>query len=316
MLATAFDDRTTPPAHLAPFLANTSAFCDLRLITPARPPRRTPEVTSGTPFALETVHPERLPLYRHAARLFDGVFVNYSTNSDSFERACFHRWFALNAATHSLRDNDFVCLLDTDFMLGMAPSDLLALCQTRAAGRHLHFIANWSDQSTAVVFPEITIMTKSYLFGFCEYLLTVYFSPAMRSRLVQDYFAHIGRGREGGVCDMRALAAYADLRRDQVFNLRHLPGVRIISNFNYFLKSETGNSDDWKITIRPGAQILQTGSEVTPLIGVHFQGSAKIYMPLAARAGAELTRAACRTHRETSPGPTTRIRRRIGRLFQ
>jgi hypothetical protein len=118
MFVAAFDDRTVTPEYIFSFIRNTTAFCDLNYFTPAQ------DIATNDKFdlcsfkyKLITTDPGGLPKYHHAKQLFDDLYVNYSTNPESFERPCFHRWFALNAATTSLNNNDYICLLDTDFSL-------------------------------------------------------------------------------------------------------------------------------------------------------------------------------------------------------
>jgi hypothetical protein len=282
MFVATFDNRARTPYYFIPFIRNTSLFCDLNFITPAKKlPRNTSPISNPLEFELQILDPDSLPKYQYVKKLFDESFVNYSTNNDTFERACFHRWFALNASTTSLCSSDYICLLDTDFLIGMSPSDILEECLQRKENNDIQFIAMWDDDKPSSINPAITIMTKSYLFGFCEYLLTTYFSPSMKIQLLKEYFERIGNGLAGGICDMRALAAYSNLRIDTMFNLRELDNPRIIGNFNLFLDSKVGSTGDWKILSKSGKHTLQIKGESKQLIGTHFQGSAKVYMPLA-----------------------------------
>lgn len=291
MFIAAYDDRVLVPNYFSPFIRNTTSFCDLHLISPSKVSKKA--TVSNTGFKVRSLAPCSLPGYQDVTKLFDGLFVNYSTNSCSFERACFHRWFALNAATSTLSDNSFICLLDTDFLIGMSPYDVLSRCISKAGSANIEFIAEWAGDEPIAIGPEITIMTKSYLFGFCKYLLTTYFSPSMKSQLYGEYFDRIGNGLEGGICDMRALAAYSIYNQQNIFNLRQLRESRIIGNFNSFLGGEVDNNQNWMITFRSGIQTLHLHDELTSLIGIHFQGGAKVFMHLACRENCDLTRKVC-----------------------
>jgi len=301
MFVAAYDDRHVLPDYFIPFCRNASAFCDLHLITPAKKlPEGTKLDSGSSELKFQLIDPASLPAYQYVKQLFDGMFVNYSTNHDAFERACFHRWFALNASTTFLSSNDYICLLDTDFLIGMSPSEVLSQCLSRAENKDIKFVAEWDDAHTVAIGPEITIMTKSFLYGFCEYLLTTYFSPSKKSQLLREYFERIGNGLDGGICDMRALAAYSKLNHcGSVFNLRKLADPQIIGNFNAFLDTEAGKTGNWKILLQANRQTLQVPSESKQLIGIHFQGSAKAYMLLACVMNSmdgEITRDICTEH--------------------
>ena len=291
MFVAAYDDRVILPDYFSPFISNTLRYCDLHFITPVKKQSTLPRFDSGTSaFQLHLINPAKLPQYKHVQQLFDGLFVNYSTSSEAFERACFDRWFALNSATTHLKNDDYVCLLDTDFVLGMAPSQLLAVCIANTKNRQLQFIAEWEGDTPVAISPEITIMTKGYLYGFCEYLLTSYYAPAMKSTLLQEYFERIGAGLSGGVCDMRALAAYSKRNTESCFNVQTLDQLQIISNFRLFLASDVGQTDDWTLSLDFDHHVLQVGEASKRLVGVHFQGDQKLLMHLAVDVDHKMTR--------------------------
>lgn len=291
MFVAAFDDRVLAPGYFIPFIQNTTRFCDLHFISPAKIPGKSSIANSA--FKFYQFAPCSLPEYQNVRKLFDASFVNYSTNSFSFERACFHRWFALNAATSTLSDNTFICLLDTDFLIGMSPSTILSLCMSQVGHENLEFIAEWSGADPVAIGPEITIMTKSFLFDFCKYLITTYYSPDMKSQLLGDYFDRIGNGLPGGICDMRALAAYSMYHPQRIFNLRQLHKSQIIDNFNSFLVDEVGQIENWKISFSSGIQTLYLHDEPKSLIGIHFQGTAKIFINLACIENNDITSKVC-----------------------
>ena len=294
MFVAAYDDRMLVPGYFAPFIQNTTRYCDLHFISPSKLSEKTAIVNSE--FKICLLAPSSLPGYQNARKLFDASFVNYSTNSHSFERACFHRWFALNAATSTLNDNSFICLLDTDFLIGMSPSDVLARCTSELGNGNIQFIAEWAGDDPVAIGPEITIMTKSYLFGFCKYLLTTYYSPDMKSQLHGEYFDRIGNGLPGGICDMRALAAYSIDQPKGIFNLRKLREPRIIGNLNAFIGDKASKNENWKISFRSGMQTLHLHDESKSLIGIHFQGGAKVFMHLACRDNCDMTSKVCRDY--------------------
>ncbi len=302
MLVAAYDDRSIMPDYFAPFIVNSALFCELNLISPAKKfPRSSLPGSGALQKMFKQINPATLPGYIEAQRLFDDIFINYSTNPFHYERTCFYRWFALNALTHSMDKNEYICLLDTDFMIGITPSAILSMCLARSA-KQIQFIAEWDDSEYNHIGPEITIMTKAYLYGFCEYLLTTYFSQGMRGQIVKEYFERIGNGLPGGICDMRALCAYSKLNSENIYNLRSLGEPLIIGNFNSWLASEVGESGYWKIHFQSDRQTLQIGNQVKRLVGTHFQGDAKRFMTLACRASGkdkEVTRSIVKNHLES-----------------
>lgn len=318
MFVATYDDRLTLPEYMPAFVHNTTKFCDLYFLSPSQ--NWSSLGKSSTKFSVKQIIPDSLPQFIHTKRLFDSVFVNYSTLPDNFERACFHRWFALNAATTHLRPTDFICLLDSDFLIGMSPSDVLHEVLTRADGRDIEFISEWNADENVAISPEITILTKQYLFSFCKYILTSYYDQACRGKLTGEYFDRIGNGLPGGICDMRALASFMQTRAENSFNLRALPEPFIIGNFNGFLNDE-GKANDWSIVFASSSQKLCRGSRERRLVGTHFQGSAKTYMPLVTGGPFVLTRELCMQHLELVRLSSTKARkslitRAINRLKQ
>jgi hypothetical protein len=175
----------------------------------------------------------------------------------------------------------------------MNPSEILLECISKSGNSNIKFIAEWDDDVS--IGPEITIMTKSYLFSFCKYLLTSYYSPALRSQLLGEYFDRIGNGQLGGICDMRALANYSKLYFDNAFNLKTLDEPLIITNFNSFL-DKYGSTDHWKVSFQTDKQTLYAENKQSTLIGTHFQGRAKTYMCFSSGEDSEITQRICLEH--------------------
>ncbi len=292
MYTAAYDNRKSLPHYFLPFLANTTRYCDLNLISPMRQ-QVLNRASFESKYSVNLVSPRSLPQFQTVTDLFDQVFVNYSTNTASFEKACFQRWFALNAATTHLTDDEYVCLLDTDFLIGMSPSDVLTACQTLADVKRTQYIAEWVGKVPEAVGPEITIMTKGFLHSFCKYLLTTYYSPEMQPRLLEEYYDVIGGGNPGGICDMRAFAAFYELNQDCCFNLQELKDPLMIRNFNSFVKQQTQKNEPWKLCFQNGVQTLRIADDETQLLGIHFQGSAKNLMHFVHADVGDMTREAC-----------------------
>lgn len=279
MFTACFDDRRLLPAYFQVFLQSALIHTKLQLITRAK----AIQSYDGRKISLQSFDgltiksPFELPYYNQAIKLFEKNFVNYSTNKRWLEQAWFNRWFALNAATCELNDDDYICLLDSDLLLGCQPEDILNEC-TLQGGQCLDIVAEW-ERSLVAVGPEITIIRKQSLFEFCRFLVTNYFAPTRVSMLQGEYFDRIGRGLPGGIGDMRALACWMREGTVKSFNLNELRSSGFIRNLNEFIrdnKQETGLA----VEIAQGKLSLLNPTGNKPLIGIHFQGHAKVFMQL------------------------------------
>ena len=272
MFVAAIDDRHVTPEYVFTFLEHTIRYCDLNYISPANDLSNSgrPDLKSSR-FQLRTIDPASMPLYQRVKQLFDDLFVNYSPNSDSFEKSCFLRWFALNAATASLSDNEYICLLDTDFLIGMCPSEVLSNCWLSGSNKGIQIATDWQYASREkdeipielipfvgmeknlpkTMSPHISIMTKAFLFDFCKFTLTTYYSPGNKENLVGQYFDSIGKTADQGISDMTALAAYSTSHHyEDRFNLKNIDSLEVIGNFNIFLHGNAGKGDNWQINFK------------------------------------------------------------------
>jgi hypothetical protein len=286
MYTASYDNRGGLPVDVLFFLAYTAARLPLHFLWASRPlidPKLFRQ--AHRPSLLRIVHTHTVPFYPNVQKLFDERFVNYSTNPDAFERACFHRWFALNSATHHVGPEDYVCLLDTDFLIGLSPSKLLELCQREASVADLDFIADWDLIHDDAICPAITIIKKKALHHFCRYLIVHYFDSANQPALLTGYFDRVGNALPGGICDMRALAAWRKKYPVKSFNLRSFKAIQTISNLNEFIATRLPAGLPWQIRFQSDHQALFDGEHVSPLVGTHFQGDAKSYLCLFARRG-------------------------------
>lgn len=276
MFVAAFDNRKQLPGYVSHFLRHTTRYTPIVFLTPA-----SKGWLNQFPDSCEFLHPKKLPRFPKVENLFDQVFVNYSSNLSGFERACFLRWFALNAATTNLSDHDYVCLLDTDFILGVDPSALLESIHQQAGLDYgtLDFVSQWNPDLDHVA-PELTIFKKRALFEFCLFLLTEFFDSNRAGDHITCYFNRIGLGLSGGVCDMTALASFLKEKRLNVFNLRETlcDEFAVISNFNSHVAEMAAAANPWEIFWDGDDQLLKVGVDVLPSCGIHFQGSAKRYI--------------------------------------
>jgi hypothetical protein len=277
MFTACFDDRRLLPAYYQVFLQSALIHSELHLITRAKAINSYDgkKISLQSFEGLTVKNPFELPYYTHAIKLFEKNFFNYSTRKSRLEQACFNRWFALNAATCELQDDDYICLLDPDILLGSQPEDILSQC-TQQEGQSFDIIAEWCEPLVSVG-PELTIIKKQSLFEFCRFLITNYFSPCSVPMLQGEYFDRIGRGLDGGICDMRALACWIREGRVKSFNLNELRSSGLIRNLTEFI-SENKEDEGSALEIAQGKLTLLKSTGNKQLIGIHFQGPAKVFM--------------------------------------
>jgi hypothetical protein len=275
MYTASFEDRERIPRYIKYFLENTSQYERINLITSAS--QKTEENGSGQ---INIISLGKLDRFTDIVNLFDSIYVHASVNSPKFEKACFLRWLALNSATKHLSGNEWVCMLDTDFILGMSPEKILTIAQSQYGDDDLEFIAEWNFQKDMAIGPEVTFMKKDTLVQFCEFIMIIFFEKAthLKARLI--YFDRISRGLGGGISDMTALALFMKQKKLKSFNLLDLNASMLIPNLKIFAQNSAkeNNCPKWEITYYDQKLLLTLGQERIPLIGIHCQGGAKNQM--------------------------------------
>ena len=295
-----FDNRSILPPYFCFFLDALSVHDHIHLITPARlilAINGRVELLQNSK-TISYINPKFITNYVHVEEAFDAQFINYSTGNFSFERACFLRWFAVNLATIDLHESDYICLVDSDFVMGCAPSFILDAAHQQVAATPLEFIATWSQGNSGIINPQITILTKRLLYSFCRYLFCEYFSPSFRSERLGEWFDTIGRGNPGGLCDMAALGSWLFLVKPNKFNLNDLEGLSTINNFNQFHDKQNEANRKWSLELTAEKQTLKDSNGQINLVGSHFQGSAKRWI-----SNHRLTSSASTCWTEQSPVP-------------
>ena len=151
-----------------------------------------------------------------------------------------------------------------------------------SGGVNLDFLAEWwcnDTDSISGVGPEITIISKRLLQGFCEFLICEYFDYTNKQELIRCFYQNISTGVHSGISDMHALATFLNLAQGNYFNLRNLTDFRLIGNLTHYQDNANSNDLDWSISFRSGSQIRRENNRIFKLAGTHFQGSAKLYIP-------------------------------------
>lgn len=272
-----FDDRNVLPSYFCLFLDSLSVHTHVNLITSARLILS----CNGQVELLQTcksitvTDPRFITNYSFVVNSFDSHFTNYSTGCFAFERACFLRWFAINLATADLDDSEYICVVDSDFVLGCSPDIILQTAQQQVKSHPIEFIATWSHENSNIINPQVTIITKKLLLSFCRYIFSDYFALSCQSQRLGEWFDTIGRGYPGGVCDMSALGSWLLAIKPNKFNLIDLEKFYLISNFNNFLAKQSTDNIRWMLAFSSHTQLLSADTVKVNVLGTHFQGSAK-----------------------------------------
>lgn len=314
---TAYDDRKSPPSHLPHFIEQTLRYSNLNLIVPSILCLEKHTAFVGSKKnELILIGIESLPFWKETELLFRELFANYSTNRPEFEKSCFDRWFAINIATNHLEPDDFVCQIDSDFLIGTRPSEIVSACR-KIAEDDIEIVAEWVNEPCRVISPAIIFIKKKTLFLFCEYVLAEYYSPNNRSFRIKEYFSRIGNGLPGGVCDMRALGCFVDATKCRAFNLSKLTDFNVIGNLTAFRNANQAAGADWTLTNGMANQFLRLCEDEKRLIGIHCQGNAKVLIKQLVEDGL-LTEGLCQVCELDScvrPPLRMRLARKIKALF-
>lgn len=194
------------------------------------------------------LHQDFLRHYRHL-----------SVNDASYERFCFERWFLVHA--FATRHAPF-WYIDSDYWL--APSFPAA---------DLPIDKLWD-------MPYVTpISTAAAVRGFIDYLVDIYRSDHYRTMAA----AHPMQGQPH-MSDMYALFAYADAHPTRCHAIRrHANSLGVCSNINH-TKGYVAGTACRRVLRDPVGEtyycIQQDNNSLVPFHSLHFQGIAKILIPL------------------------------------
>jgi len=175
-------------------------------------------------------------------------------------------------------------MLDTDVMLLDSPDSVIKHISNTSGESNYQLIASFREtENVTIVVPAIVILKKSTLHNFCKYLMVDYFATSNYQNLLGLYFDQVGNGMQGGISDMTALNDFSKTHDISLFDLNVLEPLLVIDNFGDYLES-TGPNSLLEFTFNNHKCILYNGRVAGPLLAIHFQGNAKKFMPLFARA--------------------------------
>ncbi|RTQ36691.1 hypothetical protein EJP69_02820 [Variovorax gossypii] len=214
-------------------------------------------------------------------------YVHLSSNPPEFEKICFRRYFLLARFLEFHPEvQDFV-LVDSDVLL------------FQGAGAHIRRLAGKADFSGSrmqsadgwnpcQISPHVSYWTSNGLRRFVAYVLDSYSTPSGRRKLREIAARFAARGVRGGVSDMTLLYLWAHATgNDDPIN-RVLDGTVVDHNINGMHNLHRGEfkvlGGAKRIAWREGkAWLTSTTGDMTRVVALHFQGSAKMAMPYALR---------------------------------
>jgi hypothetical protein len=218
---------------------------------------------------------------------FCNAYVHLSSNSPEFEKICFRRYFLLAQylAAHP-ECREFV-LIDSDVLLfdGIGAHIMRLVGKADFSGSYIRCADGWDP---CQISPHVSYWTSAGLRCFVAYLLDTYTTPAGKRELREIAGRFAARGVRGGVSDMTLLCLWARASGNADPINRVFEGQVIDHNI-----SSPHNHLAYEFCIRGGAKRLAfigglpclttPAGDRTKVLALHFQGSAKIAMPLALR---------------------------------
>ncbi len=214
-------------------------------------------------------------------------YVHLSSNSAEFEKICFRRYFLLAQFLESNPEVREFVLIDSDVLL------------FQGAGAHIAHLVDKADFSGSTmqpsdgwnpcqISPHVSYWSASGLRRFVGYVLDTYATPSGRRKLREIAARFAARGVRGGVSDMTLLYLWARTTGNDAPINRVLDGTVIDHNIN-----GRHNLLPREFKVRGGAKrvaysdgkawLTNEAGEMTRVVALHFQGSAKMAMPYALR---------------------------------
>ncbi|SDZ09531.1 hypothetical protein SAMN05518669_12122 [Variovorax sp. YR634] len=214
-------------------------------------------------------------------------YVHLSSNPPEFEKICFRRYFLLAQFLESHPEVREFVLIDSDVLLfqGAAPHIARLAGKSDFSGSCMQSADGWNP---CQISPHVSYWTANGLRRFVAYVLDSYATPSGRRKLRDIAGRFAARGVRGGVSDMTLLYLWAHATGNDAPINRVLDGTVIDHNINgmhNLVRREfkvLGGAK--RIAYRDGkAWLTSTAGELTRVVALHFQGSAKMAMPFALR---------------------------------
>jgi len=214
-------------------------------------------------------HAQWVPIKNYKKTVFDSHYVHLSQVDQKFEVFCFKRWFILANVLKALHINDFI-YLDSDCVLfdDQFPTDRLGIVGDPKSHAY-HY-----TKSGHSLFSNQASLEK-----FCEFMMQTYTQAEGVEALKLLRQTRIGP--RGGVTDMTLFGLFANKYPQEVHHQEVIiNGVCSDDNFNESGGFKTDGTHK-KIRIEAGLPYAYriTDDQKIMMRTLHFQGSAKAYMP-------------------------------------
>lgn len=279
MFVATFDDQQLISNHVDYFISNTLLYENLNFLCNSNNVSSISKKHRNNNNIIFTESNNKTELNKEL-ELFRSTYTHYSTKD--YRKTCsfFERWLVLNFFTNHLGDNDYICMLDNDMMLGMNCEEIMLICSNscKKSCHKFDLIAEWESSSNLRIGPELSIFTKKFISKYCLFLQTVFYSEGMKTQLMELYRDQFIKKSGSGINDMHALALFSNYENANTFNLRDVKSNIFIDNINEFA-SNKNRDNRWTIYHQNSKQYLKEKENEIQLIGIHFQGIAKKAIP-------------------------------------
>lgn len=214
-------------------------------------------------------------------------YVHLSSNSPEFEKICFRRYFLLARFLESRPDVREFVLIDSDVLLFQGAGPHIARIAGKAdfSGSYMQSTEGWNP---CQISPHVSYWTANGLRRFVASVLDSYATPSGRRKLREIAARFAARDVRGGVSDMTLLYLWAHATGNDAPINQVLDGTVIDHNIN-----GTHNLVRQEFKVLGGAKriaysngtawLTSTAGDMTRVVALHFQGSAKMAMPFALR---------------------------------
>ncbi len=197
------------------------------------------------------------------AQKFRDVYQHMSSNSVTYERFCFERWFVL---LDFMKRQGLESCFTSD-------SDVMLYSNVTSEQK------NWMEYdftSIGLITAGISyINSRKALEEFCEYMVQMYTDPALLRRLKEKYENHLHNHSPGGVCDMTAVTYYAQSHPGLIGDIGAIKNSAMFDqgiNISQGLEMQNGTKRIYWKNGLPYGKLIQNG-EMIRFHALHFQGN-------------------------------------------
>lgn len=198
---------------------------------------------------------------------FQAVYQHMNTNPESFEVACFYRWFALHDwMTEQGVERVFYC--DTDVMLYCNVTEWAE----SVGNPDVSFqVPQHQPEYRWSASAHVSLWTAPALAIFCNFIMAEYVQEKNLERLREKWAWHQETGTPGGICDMTILYIFWQAITDpdvgkQLFDLSFVNNAQVIDgatfdhNINVAENYEEG--EYWELTLPNPRKEIWRGSDI------------------------------------------------------